>query len=47
MSKLIVKHNDFMEAGYRMTLTELKIIEKLFSMIKKDDNEFKIYTFTV
>lgn len=43
---LIVKHNDFIEAKYNLTLTELKIIAKLSSMIKKDDDDFKVYKFT-
>ena len=43
---LIVKHNDFIEAKYNLTLTELKIIAKLYSMIKKDDDDFKVYKFT-
>lgn len=46
MSKLIVKHNDFIEAKYNLTLTELKIIAKLSSMIQKDDDDFKSYKFT-
>ena len=46
MSDLIVKHNDFIEAKYNLTLTELKIIAKLSSLIQKDDDEFKVYKFT-
>ena len=46
MSKLIVKHNDFIEAKYNLTLTELKIIAKLSSMIQKDDDDFKSYKFS-
>ena len=46
VSKLIVKHNDFIEAKYNLTLTELKIIAKLSSMIQKDDDDFKSYKFT-
>jgi plasmid replication initiation protein len=44
--ELIVKHNDFIEAKYNLTLTELKIIAKLSSMIQKDDDDFKSYKFT-
>lgn len=46
MSNLIVKHNDFVAANYNLTLTEIKIIAKLSSMIQKDDEDFKRYTFT-
>ena len=46
MSKLIVKHNDFIEAKYNLTLTEIKIIAKLSSMIQKGDDDFKNYKFT-
>ena len=46
MSELIVKHNNFIEAKYYLTLTEIKIIAKLASMIQKDDDDFKSYKFT-
>ncbi|MBP7031057.1 MAG: replication initiation protein [Spirochaetes bacterium] len=42
---LIVKHNDIIEGRYNLTLTEAKIIAKLTSMIKKDDEEFKEHIF--
>lgn len=46
MSKdLIVKHNKVIESKYNMTSTEAKIIAKLTCMIKKNDEEFKKYTF--
>lgn len=45
--ELIVKHNDFIEAKYNLTLTELKIIAKLSSMIQKDDNEITCYKFSL
>lgn len=42
---LIVKHNDIIEGRYNLTLTEAKIIAKLTSMIKKDDEDFKEHIF--
>jgi len=47
VSKLIVKHNDFIEAKYNLILTELKIIAKLSSMIQKDDDEITCYKFSL
>lgn len=48
MSKeLVVKHNQIIESAYTMTTTEAKIIAKLTSMIKKDDEDFKEHTFKV
>jgi len=42
---LIVIHNKIIEGKYNMTTTEIKIIAKLTSLIKKDDNDFKEHTF--
>ena len=42
---LIVKHNKIIESKYNMTTSEIKIIAKLTSMIKKDDEDFKEYVF--
>jgi len=47
VSDLIVKHNDFIEAKYNLTLTELKIIAKLSSMIQKDDDDITCYKFSL
>ena len=47
MSKLIVKHNNFVEAKYNLTLTELKIIAKLSSMIQKEDDDITCYKFSL
>ena len=43
--ELVVKHNQIIESAYTMTTTEAKIIAKLTSMIKKDDEDFKEHTF--
>lgn len=45
--ELVVKHNQIIESAYTMTTTEAKIIAKLTSMIKKDDEDFKEHTFKV
>lgn len=42
---LVVKHNKIIESKYNMTTSEIKIIAKLTSMIKKDDEDFKEYVF--
>ena len=48
MSKeLVVKHNQIIESAYTMTTTEAKIIAKLTSMIKKEDEDFKEHIFKV
>ena len=47
MSELIVKHNNFVEAKYNLTLTELKIIAKLSSMIQKEDDDITCYKFSL
>ena len=48
MSKeLIVKHNKLIEANYKLTLQEQKLILTLAREITKEDNDFKKYIFTV
>src|SRR5574344_715047 len=48
MSKeLVVKHNQIIESAYTMTTTEAKIIAKLTTMIKKEDEDFKEHIFKV
>lgn len=47
MSDLIVKSNNFIEAKYRLSLIEQRLVLKLASIIKKDDEDFKPYIFNV
>ena len=48
MSKeLIVKHNKLIEANYKLTLQEQKLILVLSSFIEKDDKKFKKCIFSV
>lgn len=42
-NKLVVKSNQLIEASYRLTAGEQKIILSLVSMIRPDDEEFKKY----
>lgn len=42
---LIVKHNEIIEGKYSMSITEVKIIAKLTSVIKMEDDDFKRYQF--
>lgn len=42
-NSLVVKSNDLIEASYKLTLGEQRVILNLASQIKKDDVEFKIY----
>ena len=42
---LIVKHNEIIEGKYNMSITEVKIIAKLTSVIQKEDDDFKRYMF--
>lgn len=44
-NSLIVKSNHLIESSYKLGLTEMKIISKLISNIKKDDKDFHVYTF--
>lgn len=46
-TKLIVKSNYIVEASYKLTLGEQRVIYILTSMINKDDEEFKPYKLTV
>ena len=45
--RLIVKSNNLVEASYRLTAIEQKIILNLVSVIKKDDKEFQRYRFKI
>ena len=48
MSKdLIVKGNNLIEASYRLTLTEIRLVLKMVSTIKKDDTDLTPYKFSV
>lgn len=44
---LMVKSNYIIEASYKLSLQEQRIIYILLSKIKKDDEEFKVYKFSV
>lgn len=46
-NKLIVKSNFIVEASYKLSLGEQRVIYVLTSMIKPDDKEFKTYRLTV
>jgi plasmid replication initiation protein len=46
-NKLIVKSNYIVEASYKLSLGEQRVIYVLASMIKPDDKEFKDYRLTV
>ena len=48
MSKdLIVKGNKLIESSYRLSLTEMRIVLKMASVIQKEDREFQLYRFSV
>lgn len=42
---LIVKHNKLIEGKYNLDTWEIKIIAKVSSLIQKDDDDFKEFTF--
>lgn len=44
---MVVKSNYLVEASYRLTITEQKIIYMIISQINKADTNFKDYTFSV
>jgi hypothetical protein len=45
--ELIRKANSFIEARYKVSLLQMKILLKLASVIKLEDQEFTIYSFSV
>jgi len=45
-NKLIVKSNYIVEASYKLSVGEQRVIYVLTSMINKDDADFKLYKFT-
>ncbi len=45
--KLIVKANDFVEAPYKLTVWEQKVMLKVIAAIGKCDKDFKTYTFSI
>ena len=46
-NRLVVKSNALIEASYKLTLQEARIILLLSSMINKDDDDFKLYQIKV
>ena len=46
-NRLVVKSNDLIEASYKLTLQEARIILLLASMINKEDDGFKLYQIKV
>jgi plasmid replication initiation protein len=45
--ELVVQHNRIVEARYRLSVGEQRIIKLLISMIKKDDVDFKAYQISI
>lgn len=45
--ELIVKSNDLVEASYRLTTSELKIMSMIISQVDRHDIDFKDYTITI
>jgi hypothetical protein len=46
-NSLVVRANQLIEAKYRLTATEQKIIHMVMAMIHKEDDDFRIYTLKV
>jgi plasmid replication initiation protein len=46
-NNVVTKSNILIEANYKLTLTEQKIVLFLVSKIRKDDDDFKIYTLPI
>jgi plasmid replication initiation protein len=46
-NRLVVKSNDLIEASYKLTLQEARIVLLLASMINRDDDGFKLYQIKV
>jgi len=44
---LVVQHNKIIEAKYKLSVTEQRLIKLLVSMIEKDDEDFKKYVIRV
>ena len=45
--KLVVQHNNIVEAKYRLTISEQRLIKYLVALIEKDDEDFKTYRIAV
>ena len=45
--KLVVQHNNIVEAKYRLTISEQRLIKYLVALIEKDDEDFKAYRIAV
>ena len=46
-NSMVVQSNRLIEARYRLTIEEQKIIKILISQIQRDDTDFQVYTFHV
>jgi len=46
-NRLVVKSNDLIEASYKLTLQEARIVLLLASMINREDDDFKLYQIKV
>lgn len=46
-NKMIYKHNDLVQASYRLSISEQRVIAVLASLVNPNDNEFKPYRFAV
>ena len=44
---LVVQHNRIIEAKYRLSVGEQRLVKLLISMIEKDDEDFKVYKVSV
>lgn len=44
---LIVQHNKIIEAKYKLSIGEQRLIKVLVSMIEKDDEDFKVYQISI
>ena len=42
-NSLLVQHNQIIEARYKLSVGEQRLIKLLISMIDKDDKNFKVY----
>jgi plasmid replication initiation protein len=46
-NNLVVQHNKIIEAKYKLSVGEQRLVKLLISMIEKDDEDFKVYRISV
>ena len=46
-NEIVIQHNHLVEAHYKLTLQEKRLVLWLASQVQKEDDEFKVHTLTI